>query len=68
MAPLDDPLGSYVDKVALNAYKVTDGDIEALKQAGLSEDQIFELTVSAALGASFARLECGMAALRGAKP
>jgi alkylhydroperoxidase family enzyme len=55
----------YLSKVALHAYKVTDEDIEALRTAGYSEDAIFELTLSAALGAGMARLERGMAALKG---
>ena len=56
---------SYVKKVALHAYKTTDEDIEALLKAGYSEDAIFEITVSAALGAGMARLERGLAALKG---
>jgi hypothetical protein len=55
----------YLSKVALHAYKVTDGDIEALRIAGYNEDAIFELTLSAALGAGMARLERGLAALKG---
>lgn len=55
----------YVEKVARYAYKVTDEDIQALQQAGYSEDAIFEITVSAALGAGMGRLERGLAALRG---
>lgn len=57
----------YVDKVALHAYKTTDEDIEALRKAGYSEDAIFEVTLSAALGAGMARLERGLAALKGEK-
>ena len=57
-------LTRYVDKVAKHAYKVTDADIEALRQAGYSEDAIFEITLSAALGAGLARLERGLEALR----
>ncbi|HEX6107905.1 MAG TPA: hypothetical protein VFZ02_00735 [Ktedonobacteraceae bacterium] len=56
---------SYVKKVALHAYKTTDEDIESLRKAGYSEDAIFEITVSAALGAGMARLERGLAALKG---
>ncbi len=56
---------TYVDKVALHAYKTTDADIENLLQAGYSEDAIFEITLSAALGAGLARLERGLAALKG---
>jgi hypothetical protein len=56
---------SYVKKVALYAYKTTDEDIEALRNAGYSEDAIFEITISAALGAGMARLERGLGALKG---
>ena len=55
---------SYVKKVALYAYKTTDEDIQSLRRAGYSEDAIFEITVSAALGAGMARLERGLAALK----
>ena len=47
----------YLKKVALYAYKTTDRDIQNLKERGYSEDEIYELTVSAALGASLARYE-----------
>jgi hypothetical protein len=55
----------YLDKVVHHAYTVTDEDVEALKRAGLSEDQIFEATVAAALGAALERLQAGLAALDG---
>ena len=54
-----------VEKIAHHAYRVTDADLEALKQAGYSEDAIFELTLSAALGAGLLRLDRGLSALRG---
>jgi alkylhydroperoxidase family enzyme len=57
-------LGSYIKKVAQNAYKVTDEDIARLREASYSEDQIFEVTVSTALGAGLMRLESGLNALR----
>src|SRR5439155_7145338 len=47
--------GSYVKKV-WRAHEITSEDVAALRQIGYSEDQIFELTVSAALGAGLARL------------
>jgi alkylhydroperoxidase family enzyme len=59
-------LTGYVTKVALHAYKTLDEDIEALRNAGYSEDAIFEITLSAAIGAGQARLERGLAALKGA--
>lgn len=55
----------YLKKVTLHAYKTLDDDIDQLKEAGHSEDEIFELTLCAALGAGLARLERGMAALKG---
>jgi alkylhydroperoxidase family enzyme len=58
-------LVSYVNKVALHAYKTTGEDIEALRTAGYSEDGIFEITLSVALGAGLARLERGLIALQG---
>jgi alkylhydroperoxidase family enzyme len=53
----------YLEKVRLHAYRVTDADVQALKDTGHSEDQIFEQTVSAAVAAGLARLEAGLAAL-----
>ncbi len=48
---------AYTEKVRRYAYKVVDRDIEELKSAGWSEDEIFELTVATALGAGLSRLE-----------
>ena len=59
------PVERYVSAVALHAYKVTDADVDTLKAAGYSEDAIFELTLSAALGAALGRLERGLGALQG---
>jgi len=58
-------LADSLNKMALHAYKTTDEDIQALRQAGYSEDAIFEITLSTALGAGLARLERGLAALKG---
>jgi alkylhydroperoxidase family enzyme len=60
---LPDPLAAYADTVRRHAYKVTDADVAGLLAAGYSEDQIFELTVAAAYGASRRRLDAGMAAM-----
>ncbi len=54
-----------VDRIAQHAYEVTDDDVQALKRVGYSEQAIFEITASAALGAGLSRLERGLAALRG---
>ena len=59
-APAD--LQSLVDKIHRHAYKVTDEDI-ARAQAIYGDDKMFEIVVSAALGASRERLLAGLAAL-----
>ena len=54
----------YLAKVRGEAFRITDQDIEALKAAGHSEDEIFEQTVSAAVAAGLERLDAGLKALR----
>jgi alkylhydroperoxidase family enzyme len=54
---------AYLEKVRSNAYKVTDQDIQALKDAGYSEDVIFEQTVSVAVAAGLERLKAGLESL-----
>ncbi len=61
--PLEEPLGTWTDKIALHAYKTLDREVEALKRHGLDEDGVFELTLAAALGAASARYERAMEAL-----
>jgi hypothetical protein len=58
-------LESLVKKVHAHAYKVTDQDIARL-QASYGDDKLFEIIVSAALGASRKRLLAGLAALEDA--
>ena len=53
------------NKVTLNAYKITDQDVQRLKEAGYSEDAIFEITLCASVGAGLTRLERGLMVLRG---
>jgi alkylhydroperoxidase family enzyme len=54
---------SYLDKVRRHAYKVTDADVQALKDAGYSDDEIFEQTVAAAVASGLHRLDRGLACL-----
>ena len=54
---------ALIDKVARHAWKVTREDVEATKAAGVSEDEIFELTVCAALGQATRQLQAALAAL-----
>ena len=59
-------LQPYVDTVRRHAYRVQDADVEALRGAGYSEDQLYEITVSAALGAAGERLRAALRALEDA--
>ena len=56
-------LSGYIEKVRLNAYKVTDRDVDELKATGFSEKEIFEHTVSAAVAAGLERLDAGLGTL-----
>jgi alkylhydroperoxidase family enzyme len=62
-AGLDAPLSTLIDKVAMQAYKVTDEEIAAVKASGLSEDQIYELVVCAAVGQATRQYDTALAAL-----
>lgn len=55
-------LQELVDKIHRHAYKVTDEDMAKL-QAKYGDDKMFEIVVSASLGASRQRLLAGLAAL-----
>ena len=56
-------LTGYLEKVRLHAYKVTDRDVDELKAAGITEDEIFEHTVSVAVAAGLERLDTGLGTL-----
>ena len=51
------PLAPYLEKVRSRAYTITDDDVDELKRAGVSEDEIFEATVSVALAEGVRRLD-----------
>jgi hypothetical protein len=63
---LAEPLRSLIDKVAKRAYTVTDADIAAARASGLSEDQIFEMAVCAAIGQATRQYDAARAALEAA--
>jgi hypothetical protein len=62
-AGLAEPLSTLIDKVAMRPTRVTDEDLAAVKASGLSEDQIFELVVCAALGQATRQYETALEAL-----
>jgi hypothetical protein len=50
-------MADYLDKVRGRAYSVSDREVEALKEAGLSEDEIFVQTVTVAIAEGLRRLD-----------
>lgn len=60
------PLGALVDKVATRPADVTDADLAAATAAGLSEDQVFELVICAAVGQATRQYDAARAALAAA--
>ncbi len=56
-SPAPAEMADYLEKVRDRAYAVTDRDVEALKEAGLSEDEIFEQTVAVAIAEGLRRLD-----------
>jgi alkylhydroperoxidase family enzyme len=62
--PVPPAAEAYTDTVRRHAYRVTDAPFETMRDAGLSEDEVFELTVAAAVGAGLTRLEAGLGAMQ----
>lgn len=52
-----------IDKATRTAWKVTDEEVAAARQAGLTEDELFELVVAAALGQATRQLDAARAAV-----
>ena len=63
---LAEPVRTFVDKVAHRARKVTDADVGTLRKAGLSEDQIYEIVVCAAIGQATRQYQNALTALSAA--
>jgi hypothetical protein len=62
-----DDFAAYVDTIHRHAYRITDATVAELGEAGVDDDAIFEISVSAAYGAARSRLDAGLTALRAAK-
>ncbi|MFB9690949.1 hypothetical protein [Amycolatopsis plumensis] len=56
---LPEPLRAYAQTVREASHRITDADVERLRSAGHSEDEIFEVTVAAAVGAALTSFEAG---------
>ena len=63
---LGEPLEALVDKVARHANRVTDEDIAAARASGLSEDEVFEIVVCAAVGQAARQYDAALSALEAA--
>jgi alkylhydroperoxidase family enzyme len=56
-------MAAYLSNVAERAYAITDEDVKALSAAGLSDDEIFEQTVAAAIVQGLRRLDAARAVI-----
>lgn len=63
-APLTEPWQSYAATVRDAAYQVTDADVGRLTAAGHTEDEIFEVTVAASVGAALRSFDAGRNAVQ----
>ncbi|HEX6448925.1 MAG TPA: hypothetical protein VF060_05645 [Trebonia sp.] len=62
-ADVPPPLQTLIGKVVTSPAQVTDADFAAAKASGFSEDQLFELVISAAVGQSARLYDAGLTAL-----
>ena len=60
-------LKALVEKIADRPWSVSDEDLMHLREAGYSEDHIYELVCAAATGAGVRRLDAGLRAIEGAR-
>jgi len=60
---LPDPWRGYAATVRETSYRITDADTERLFAAGCTQDEIFEVTVAAAVGAAMDGFDAGRRAL-----
>jgi alkylhydroperoxidase family enzyme len=56
-------LCDFVEKIAARPWTVSDEDFARLRDAGFSDDQLYELTLACALGAGLQRFDAGLRAL-----
>ena len=57
MPPAPAEMAEYLEKVRDRAHTITDTDVEPLKAAGFTEDEIFEQTVAVAIAQGLQRLD-----------
>jgi hypothetical protein len=62
-AGLGEPMRTLISEVAEHPTNVTDEDFARARASGLSEDQIFEMVISAAIGQATRQYNTALAAL-----
>jgi hypothetical protein len=62
-AGLSEPVSALVAKVVDRAHDIIDEDVAAVRASGLSEDQIFEIVLCAAVGQAARQYESALAAI-----
>ncbi|HEY8471137.1 MAG TPA: hypothetical protein VIL37_00680 [Natronosporangium sp.] len=62
-AGLAPPLGTLIDQVVRRPAQVSEADLAAVTAAGVTEDQLFELVICAAVGHASRLYDAGLAAL-----
>jgi uncharacterized peroxidase-related enzyme len=55
LEPVDVAIMAYAEKVALHAYKVTPEDVDELRSHGLTDEEIFDVTLTAAARSFFSK-------------
>jgi hypothetical protein len=63
---VDPGVAGLLEKVRERAWEISDEDVKAALDAGVSEDEVFELVVCAALGQAQRQLDAACQALDGA--
>lgn len=63
-SPAPTEMTAYLEQVRVSAYKVTDAEVQELKDAGFTEDEIFEQTVAVAIGEGLRRIEAAERVIR----
>jgi alkylhydroperoxidase family enzyme len=64
--PSEPALKALIDKMDDHAPQIDDADVAAVRAAGFSEDQVFEVVVAAAVGQASRRYESALAAVQSA--
>lgn len=58
------PVRAFLERVVARAHEVSDADVARARASGMSEDEVFEVVVCAAVGRATRRYEAALSALR----